>query len=232
MIYITGDTHGEFERFEKFCFENKVSRDDIMIILGDVGLNYWENSDDSDNKRYAENFGMTFFCIHGNHEKRPFDIASYKMKEFHGGLVWYEEEFPDILFAKDGEIYNFDGYECIVIGGAYSVDKNFRLAHGWKWFANEQPSKEIKDYVESQLAKRDYQIDVVLSHTCPLDYQPIEVFLSGIDQRNVDSSTEEWLNEIEHKLDYKKWYCGHYHTYKKLYNVEMMFQEIEKFTVD
>ena len=72
MIYITGDTHGEFERFEKFCFENKVSRDDIMIILGDVGLNYWENSDDSDNKRYAENFGMTFFCIHGNHEKRPF----------------------------------------------------------------------------------------------------------------------------------------------------------------
>ena len=232
MIYITGDTHGKFERFEKFCFENKVSRDDIMIILGDVGLNYWENSDDSDNKREVEKFGMTFFCIHGNHEQRPFAIASYKTKEFHGGLVWYEEEFPDILFAKDGEIYNFDGYECIVIGGAYSVDKNFRLAHGWKWFANEQPSKEIKEYVESQLAKRDYKIDVVLSHTCPLDYQPIEVFLSGIDQSKVDSSTEEWLNEIEHKLDYKKWYCGHYHTYKKFYNVEMMFQEIEKFTVD
>ena len=232
MIYITGDTHGKFERFEKFCFENKVSRDDIMIILGDVGLNYWENSDDSDNKRDVEKFGMTFFCIHGNHEQRPFAIASYKTKKFHGGLVWYEEEFPDILFAKDGEIYNFDGYECIVIGGAYSVDKNFRLAHGWKWFANEQPSKEIKEYVESQLAKRDYKIDVVLSHTCPLDYQPIEVFLSGIDQSKVDSSTEEWLNEIEHKLDYKKWYCGHYHTYKKLYNVEMMFQEIEKFTVD
>ena len=144
---------------------------------------------------------------------------------------WYEEEYPDILFAKDGEIYNFDGYECIVIGGAYSVDKDTKALHGL-WFANEQPSKEIKDYVESQLAKRDYQIDVVLSHTCPLDYQPIEVFLSGIDQKSVDSSTEEWLNEIEHKLEYKKWYCGHYHTYKKLYNVEMMFKEIEKFTVE
>ena len=73
---------------------------------------------------------------------------------------------------------------------------------------------------------------MVLSHTCPLDYQPIEVFLSGIDQSKVDSSTEEWLNEIEYELDYKKWYCGHYHTSKRLYNVQMMFEEIEKFSVD
>ena len=231
MIYITGDTHGDFSRFEKFCFENKVSRDDIMIILGDVGLNYWEDLRDKKKKRDVEKFGMTFFGIHGNHEQRPFAIASYKTKEFHGGLVWYEEEYPDILFAKDGEIYNFDGYECIVIGGAYSVDKDTKALHGL-WFANEEPSKEIKEYVESQLAKRDYKIDVVLSHTCPLDYQPIEVFLSGIDQSKVDSSTEEWLNEIEHELDYKKWYCGHYHTSKRLYNVQMMFEEIEKFTVE
>lgn len=232
MIYITGDTHGDFSRFEDFCRENNTSKDDIMIILGDAGLNFWEDLRDNRRKQYAAGFEITFFCIHGNHEQRPFAISSYKMKEFHGGMVWYEEEYPDILFAKDGEIYNFDGYECIVIGGAYSVDKNMRLLYGYPWFANEQPSPEIKAYVESQLAKRDYKIDVVLSHTCPLDYQPIEVFLSGIDQSKVDSSTEEWLNEIEHELDYKKWYCGHYHTSKRLYNVQMMFEEIEKFSVD
>ena len=224
MIYITGDTHRDFSRFEYFCRENNTSKDDVMIILGDVGLNFYLDWHDDRRKQFVEKLPLTFFGIHGNHEQRPFAIPSYQTREFHGGLVWYEEEYPDILFAKDGEIYDFDGYECIVIGGAYSVDKNYRLAHGWKWFANEQPSKEIKEYVESQLAKRDYKIDVVLSHTCPLDYQPIEVFLSGIDQKSVDSSTEEWLNEIEHKLEYKKWYCGHYHTYKKLY--------IEKFTVE
>ena len=231
MIYITGDTHGDFSRFEYFCRENNTSKDDIMIILGDVGLNFYLDWHDDRRKQFVEKLPLTFFGIHGNHEQRPFAIASYKTKEFHGGLVWYEEEYPDILFAKDGEIYNFDGYECIVIGGAYSVDKDIKALHGL-WFANEQPSKEIKEYVESQLAKRDYKIDVVLSHTCPLDYQPIEVFLSGIDQKSVDSSTEEWLNEIEHKLDYQKWYCGHYHTSKRLYNVQMMFEEIEKFTVE
>ena len=31
----------------------------------------------------------------------------------------YEEAFQDILFAVDGEVYNFNGYKCIVIGGAY-----------------------------------------------------------------------------------------------------------------
>ena len=203
-----------------------------MIILGDAGLNFWEDLRDNRRKQYAAGFEITFFCIHGNHEQRPFAISSYKMKEFHGGMVWYEEEYPDILFAKDGEIYNFDGYECIVIGGAYSVDKNMRLLYGYPWFANEQPSPEIKAYVESQLAKRNNKIDIVLSHTCPLDYQPTEVFLPGIDQSKVDSSTEEWLNEIEYELDYKKWYCGHYHTSKRLYNVQMMFEEIEKFSVD
>ena len=85
--------------------------------------------------------------------------------------------------------------------------------------------------MESQLEKRNYKIDVVLSHTCPLDYQPVDMFLSGIDQSAVDSSTEEWLSEIEYELDYKKWYCGHYHIERRLYNVQIMFENIEKFTV-
>ena len=41
MIYITGDTHARFERVELFCKENNTSKDDILIILGDAGLNYY-----------------------------------------------------------------------------------------------------------------------------------------------------------------------------------------------
>ena len=42
------------------------------------------------------------------------------MKNWHDGVVYYEPEFPNILFAKDGEIYDFDGKKALVIGGAYS----------------------------------------------------------------------------------------------------------------
>ena len=41
MIYITGDTHGVFSRIERFCEKFQPSRDDIMIILGDAGFNYY-----------------------------------------------------------------------------------------------------------------------------------------------------------------------------------------------
>lgn len=55
----------------------------------------------------------------------------------HGGEVYYEPEYPNILFAKDGEIYDFDGKKAIAIGGAYSCDKEYRLLTGLPWFQDE-----------------------------------------------------------------------------------------------
>jgi hypothetical protein len=86
-----------------------------------------------------------------NHEQRPQSIAGYTETLWHGGTVFMEPEFPNLLFAKDGEIYDFDGRKCIVIGGAYSVDKFFRLARGLNWWEDEQPSDEIKVQVEEKL---------------------------------------------------------------------------------
>ncbi len=134
-----------------------------------------------------------------------------------------EEMYPDILFAKDGEIYNFDGLKTVVIGGAYSVDKWHRLHRRYKWWHDEQPSPSIREYVESQLEKADWTVDIVLSHTSPVEYEPVEVFLSGIDPRTVDKSTELWLQQIKERLTYKKWFCGHFHTEKVDKNVEFLF---------
>lgn len=229
MIYISGDTHGDFERFDDFCIKNKTTRGDIMIILGDSGLNYNGSCMDDCTKAMASMYPLTFFCIHGNHEQRASNIMSYNAKNFCGGTVWYEEEYPNLLFAKDGEIYNFGGHECIAIGGAYSVDKMFRVSFGHPWYADEQPSEEIKAYVEKQLALRGNKIDVVLSHTSPRSYEPTEVFLSGINQELVDKTTEDWLDKIEKQIDYKYWYCGHYHTEKKIDKLRFMFMDIDVF---
>ena len=45
MVYITGDTHGDFTRIEKFCHDFKTTKEDYLIILGDAGINYWGESD-------------------------------------------------------------------------------------------------------------------------------------------------------------------------------------------
>ena len=174
-FYITGDTHGDFLRIDNFCrkFNTNVDRD-VMIVLGDAGLNYYGGRRDKINKQFVSEIPITIFCIHGNHEMRPTDVPGYLEKEFCGGIVWYEKEFPNILFAKDGEIYDFNGQAVIVIGGAYSVDKQYRLEKGWNWFSNEQPDDEIKARVEQQL--KDHPINIVLSHTCPKKYEPVGLF--------------------------------------------------------
>lgn len=231
MIYITGDTHGRFERIENFCQQFQTSPDDILIILGDAGINFSGVVYDHLKKELLESLPITIFAIHGNHEQRPYTIGTYKEKQWHGGMVYYEEEFPSLLFAKDGEIFDLNGKQTVVIGGAYSIDKMVRVAYGWGWWEDEQPSEEIKRYVESQLEKTGWSIDVVLSHTTPLKYEPIEVFLSGVDQSRVDKSTEQWLDQIEEKLSYQKWYCGHYHTEKKIDRLEIMFQNFDEFCV-
>ena len=89
--------------------------------------------------------------------------------------------------------------------------------------------QEIKKYVEEQLEREAWDVDVVLSHTTPLKYEPVEVFMSGVDQSKVDKSTENWLDKIEDRLSYKKWYCGHYHTEKKIDNLEIMFENFDEF---
>ena len=40
QIYLTGDTHGQFERIISSCERQQVQPESTFIILGDVGLNY------------------------------------------------------------------------------------------------------------------------------------------------------------------------------------------------
>lgn len=86
--------------------------------------------------------------------------------------------------------------------------------------------------MEEKLEQLHWDVDVVLTHTAPLRYEPVEVFLPGLNQSMVDKSTERWLGEIEEKLHYEKWYCGHYHTAKKIDKVEFMFDNFDEFLVN
>ena len=48
---------------------------------------------------------------------------------------------------KHSSIYNLDNLDTLVIGGAYSVDKEYRLIYDLKWFKSEQPDEVIKERV-------------------------------------------------------------------------------------
>lgn len=227
MIFYTGDTHGKITKITNAIRNSVITANDTIVILGDAGFNYYGNDHGDRKTKFKLNeVGVTVFCIHGNHEMRPETIPSYITKTWNGGIVFYEEKFPNILFAKDGEIYDLDGRKSIVIGGAYSVDKYYRLRNGFHWFADEQPSEETKEHIEAVLESCNWNIDQMLTHTCPLKYIPTEAFMPSIDQKTVDRSTEEWLDTIEEKLTYKRWLCGHWHIDKSIDDFRFVMNDI------
>lgn len=226
MVCLTGDIHGDPQRIVDYCRKEHLTEKDVIVLLGDVGANFFGGERDEYVKTALNNCGPKMFCVHGNHEMRPWNVPGYQLREWNGGKVWVQEEYPNLLFAKDGEIFDLGGYKCIVIGGAYSVDKTRRIIRGYGWWEDEQPSGEIKEYVECQL--RENNIDVILSHTCPLKYVPVEMFLPGINSRKVDDNTEQWLDVIEDNFDYKAWYCGHWHTDKRVDKIHFLFNSFER----
>ena len=223
MIYITGDTHRDF----KILYNLDLSKEDMLIILGDAGINYFLNEDDKLQKKYLNNIGIKLFCIRGNHEERPENINTYQEIEMFDGKVFIEEDYPNLIFAKDGEIYNIDGNKVLVIGGAYSIDKNFRIIYGYGWFKDEQLTEKEMDKIFKKVVGEHF--DIVLSHTCPYKYEPREVFLDFINQADVDKTMEHFLDKIEENITYDKWYCGHYHTDKNIDKLRFMFKDIDEF---
>ena len=72
-VWITGDVHGNIKdlllRLEKRGVPN--TENQLVILLGDVGVNYYQNTKDLANKYALQASGRTYLCIHGNHEARP-----------------------------------------------------------------------------------------------------------------------------------------------------------------
>ena len=79
--------------------------------------------------------------------------------------------------------------------------------------------------MEQQIQSKSF--DIILSHTCPFKYEPTEMFLGVIDRRTVDDSTERWLDTIEDAGKYKAWFCGHWHTDKRIDKMHFLFHSFE-----
>ena len=239
------DTHGlVVSRLNEIDKEMYPPAETAVIILGDAGLNFYLNKTDKKNKEAVQKTGYTVYCVRGNHEERPELLPS--MCELYdddvAGPVYIEPiDYPNIRYLKDGGVYNINGFRTLVIGGAYSVDKWYRLNSAGVfskldsnydnpkktgWFPAEQLDSREMFKIEHEHSGKSF--DIVLSHTCPLSWQPTDLFLPFLDQSSVDSSMEQWMDEFKDKIDWGVWFFAHYHTDRIIGNgAEIYYQSIE-----
>lgn len=220
-VLITGDTHGRVsQRILNIArnYPDLVPEETAIIILGDAGINFYLNKSDKKNKYQINNYGYKIYCVRGNHEERPqnIDTMDFVYDQEVGNWIYWEDEYPNIRYLADGAIYNFKGYRCLAIGGAYSVDKWWRLqqaaAQGSSfsgWFEDELLTKEEMDAISSSM--NGEEVDFVFTHTCPHSFEPTDLFLDCVDQSTVDKSMEYWLEDLRHIFSWKIWCFGHFH---------------------
>ena len=221
-VYVMGDIHGSVEPIKAFLkrLPYKPTEDDVLILLGDVGFNYFLDERDNETKAKANSLGIKLFCIRGNHEQRAEIVASslyyqFRMETIFDGLAYVEDDYPNIYYAIDFPyIYTILGKKTLVLPGAYSADKFLRLQSGKKWFPQEQMDEGDMRLAEEIVNIRGDEIELVMSHTCPISYEPTDLFWSGIDQSMVDKTMERCFDSLERKLNYKLWTFGHFHAYR------------------
>lgn len=229
---VTGDTHGKV--FNRIYNNYLLEKDTDLIILGDVGLNFYLNDRDKKEKKRVNGLDINIYALRGNHECRPEYLKTIEKvwNDKVNNYVYREPEFPRINYLIDGEIYQFGDYSALAIGGAYSVDKYYRLEHAvgdWcGWWEDEQLSAQEQENILKQLEKDKPSVDFILSHTCPLEYQPTDLFLSVVDQSTVDDSMERFLSMINKIVPHGIWLFGHYHQdrIERRY-VEQFYENIE-----
>ena len=233
MIYITGDTHSNFNRFstDNFIVQKEMTKDDYVIICGDFG-GVWNYLEESSYEKYwldwlnKKNFTTLF--VDGNHENYT-RLYNYPVKGWHGGKVHKIRD--SVLHLMRGEIFDIDNKKFFAFGGARSHDiqegilnldeeekiYNYRKRgayfriRDYSWWDLELPTDDEMKKGINNLYKANYKVDYIITHCCPTSIQAL--FSKGIYKRDY---LTDYLQEISEKCEFKKWYFGHYHDNKQI----------------
>lgn len=195
-----GDVHGKFNKLNQFINKKKP---DILLACGDFG--YWPKEF---NKRYLDSIGKIrtwkpdiknpnteIYWCKGNHE----DHESLKNRPTN-------ELWPNVMYMENGSVLMLrDGRHVLFMGGAFSIDSEYRTA-GYDWFPEDEKISQ-RDIMNLP----DVDIDIVISHTAPNEFVLKD---PRITERVIKDSSRDALSVVLNKYKPKQYFFGHFHIYQ------------------
>ncbi len=206
MIYITGDTHRtDLVSIHCLCDSRKLTKDDYIIIAGDFGGVWAEDTLERDLKPFSD-LPATVLFVDGNHEN--FDLLNaYPIERWNGGKV--HKIKPDIIHLMRGQIFEIEGKSIFTFGGATSIDKGWRV-EGTSWWKSELPSdSELFEGIKN-LERYGNMVDYIITHSGPeraLAYPAIR----NASTAKYHCPEVQMLSYFDDIVTYKHWFFGHFH---------------------
>lgn len=237
-----------------FPEQEEMSKDDHIIIAGDFG-GVWYPKDSANQRYHRHckeeiykldelnTRSFTTLFVPGNHENYDRLMSDeFPTIDYCGGKV--KQIRSSVLMLLRGEMYEIDGVKIFAFGGASSHDisdgildsndpnwkkkakeldrlgKYHYRINGLSWWKEELPNKEEMKHGFDVLDANNWKCDYVVTHCASSSTQAL--LSHGLYQPDILTN---YLEEIRQKLQYKKWFFGHYHDNRAINNKEIMLYE-------
>lgn len=193
-VMFAGDTHGNEHTVRKIVNEAAELGCDVIFQLGDFG--YWEHTYDgveylNNVERYCKKSDIPIYFLDGNHDKTSLLLRLYHEQDAEGFIRVRDH----VMYSPRGHRWVWDGLAFVSFGGAYSVDKGWRLekerekalkimkknsyrpttrqlsedTSGTLWF----PEEEMTDAdMDAFLMEDSSPVDIMLAHDKPRAANP------------------------------------------------------------
>lgn len=218
MIFVTGDIHGEKERFQAVK-KARCKKGDTLICCGDFGF-IW--SGEKKEKKLLEWIGKrkhyTLF-VEGCNENHTL-LAEYPIVDFMGGRA--RQISGKLYQLLRGEVYEIEGKRVFSMGGG-DPGEDFAAFQDEKVLL---PSAEELENARRNLERVENRVDLIVTHDAPIK---IREFID-MDNREEITQLHAFLEELTRSVSFKRWYMGKYHLNRTIPpRYYMVFTQILKY---
>lgn len=176
-VLFAGDTHGNPSHCRYLVHVAQAEGVNAIFVLGDFG--YWEHQEEGvifldklDKLIYTT--GIYIYFLDGNHDNLGHLLEKYSSPEDRDQYGFLNIR-THIKYAPRGHRWTWEHVRLIALGGAYSVDKDYRLMlerkrrkPGTLWF----PGEEMTDREMLDILRDETPVDIMLAHDKPAKSEP------------------------------------------------------------
>lgn len=218
-ILLAGDTHANRSHFLYLFKVAQSHHCDIIFQLGDFG--YFPHDAHgieflAEVSYRAGQLNIPVYWLDGNHD----DFSELFANDWEMDHEGFWKIMPNMLYSPRGHVWTWDGIRFISLGGAYSIDKDWRLYEEAKlgrdqvlWWPQELITEADLHHASNNLAGEP--VDVFLCHDKPANLRMPD-FVSMLNRTWVESENNQaaLMSAVEEARP-SLLFHGHYHHFHR-----------------